>query len=68
MSESIRNVSAYIFSIFNPFACRMLIAIDTSDKPDVFAGAPIAVQLVGKHFKDEETVAAAELLSKIVQT
>lgn len=40
---------------------------NTIDKPDAFAGAPIAVQLVGKHFRDEETVAAADLLSKIVQ-
>lgn len=39
----------------------------TLDKPDAFAGAPIAMQLVGKHFRDEETVAAADLLAKIVQ-
>lgn len=38
------------------------------DVPDTFAGAPIGLQLVGKHFKDEETLAAAELVSKIVQS
>ncbi|KAM0544663.1 hypothetical protein ACHAPJ_011724 [Fusarium lateritium] len=35
--------------------------------PEVFVDAPLALQLVGKHFRDEETVAAAELLSKIIQ-
>lgn len=37
------------------------------DVPDKFAGAPITLQLVGKHFRDEQTLAAAELVSKIVQ-
>ncbi|KAK2027473.1 amidase [Colletotrichum zoysiae] len=32
-----------------------------------FEGAPIALQLAGKHFRDEETVAAADLISKIIQ-
>ncbi|KAI8670258.1 Amidase [Fusarium keratoplasticum] len=36
--------------------------------PETFANAPIALQLVGKHFRDEETVAATELVSKIVQS
>ncbi|KAM5377870.1 hypothetical protein ACJZ2D_004774 [Fusarium nematophilum] len=35
--------------------------------PETFSGAPIALQLVGKHFRDEETVAATELVSKIIQ-
>ncbi|CAI6097678.1 unnamed protein product [Clonostachys chloroleuca] len=35
--------------------------------PERFAGAPIALQIVGKHFQDEEIVAATELVSKIVQ-
>ncbi|KAF7550000.1 hypothetical protein G7046_g8158 [Stylonectria norvegica] len=35
--------------------------------PETFVGAPIALQLVGKHFRDEETVAATELVSRIVQ-
>lgn len=39
----------------------------SSDVPEKFAGAPIALQLVGKHFRDEQTLAAAELVSKIVQ-
>ncbi|KAK1959772.1 amidase [Colletotrichum sublineola] len=32
-----------------------------------FADAPIALQLAGKHFRDEETVAAVDLIAKIVQ-
>ncbi|KAL4904497.1 hypothetical protein BDW74DRAFT_25448 [Aspergillus multicolor] len=35
--------------------------------PETFVEAPIALQLVGKHFRDEETVAAAEVVSRIVQ-
>lgn len=38
-----------------------------ADVPETFVGAPIALQLVGKHFRDEETVAATDLVSKIVQ-
>lgn len=38
-----------------------------SDVPERFEGAPIALQLVGKHFRDEETLTAAELVSKIIQ-
>lgn len=37
------------------------------DVPEKFTGAPIALQLVGKHFRDEETVAAAGLVSEIIQ-
>ncbi|KAF5589021.1 general amidase [Fusarium subglutinans] len=29
--------------------------------------APLGLQIVGKHFRDEDTVAAAELVSKIIQ-
>ncbi|KIW11187.1 hypothetical protein PV08_10487 [Exophiala spinifera] len=35
--------------------------------PELYTGAPIALQVVGKHFRDEEVVAAADLISKIVQ-
>ncbi|KAK7906007.1 hypothetical protein LTR67_000732 [Exophiala xenobiotica] len=35
--------------------------------PDKFIGAPIALQVVGKHFRDEDTMAAAEMISKIIQ-
>ncbi|KAL3475281.1 amidase signature domain-containing protein [Aspergillus californicus] len=31
--------------------------------PERYLGAPIGLQLVGKHFKDEETLAAAKLIS-----
>ena len=37
------------------------------DVPNIFIGAPIGLQLVGKHFRDEETVAAADLVARIVQ-
>ncbi|RHZ52863.1 hypothetical protein CDV55_104739, partial [Aspergillus turcosus] len=36
-------------------------------RPERYEGAPIGLQLVGKHFKDEETLAAAGLVSDIVQ-
>ncbi|THC99202.1 hypothetical protein EYZ11_001290 [Aspergillus tanneri] len=35
--------------------------------PEKYEGAPIGLQLTGKHFKDEETLAAAGLISRIVQ-
>ncbi|KAF4124952.1 amidase [Geosmithia morbida] len=35
--------------------------------PEKFVGAPISLQLVGKHFRDEETLAATDLVSKIIQ-
>lgn len=38
-----------------------------ADVPEKFVGAPIGLQLVGKHFKDEETIAASELLAKLIQ-
>jgi Asp-tRNA(Asn)/Glu-tRNA(Gln) amidotransferase A subunit family amidase len=34
--------------------------------PERYVGAPIGLQLVGKHFKDEETLAAASLISTVV--
>ncbi|KAG9498372.1 hypothetical protein J7337_009177 [Fusarium musae] len=37
------------------------------DSPEEYAEAPLALQVVGKHFCDEDTVAAVELVSKIVQ-
>ncbi|KAJ9493840.1 hypothetical protein H2202_010695 [Exophiala xenobiotica] len=43
-------------------------SVDISvDIPDKFIGAPIALQVVGKHFRDEDTMAAAEMISKIIQ-
>ncbi|KAJ9197293.1 fatty-acid amide hydrolase [Paecilomyces variotii] len=36
--------------------------------PEKYAGAPIAVQLTGKHWHDEETVAAAKLITEIVRS
>ncbi|KAL4918643.1 amidase signature domain-containing protein [Aspergillus aurantiobrunneus] len=33
--------------------------------PERYVGAPIGLQLVGKHFKDEETLAAATLISNM---
>ncbi|EFX05773.1 fatty-acid amide hydrolase [Grosmannia clavigera kw1407] len=36
--------------------------------PEAYAGAPIGLQFVGKRFCDEETVAAALFVSKIVQS
>jgi amidase len=35
--------------------------------PERFAGAPIALQLTGKHFRDEEVLAAAKVVADIVQ-
>lgn len=63
MSGSTRNVSASAVEVVEH---RILSTIDIADEPTKFAGAPIALQLVGKHFRDEETIAAAELLSRVV--
>ncbi|KAL4803953.1 amidase signature domain-containing protein [Aspergillus unguis] len=35
--------------------------------PERYVGAPIGLQLVGKHFKDEETLAAASLVSSVLK-
>ncbi|KAL4738886.1 amidase signature domain-containing protein [Aspergillus similis] len=35
--------------------------------PERYVGAPIGLQLVGRHFKDEETLAAASLVSKALK-
>lgn len=35
--------------------------------PEKFEGAPISLQFTGKHFKDEETLAAAKIVSDIIQ-
>jgi Asp-tRNA(Asn)/Glu-tRNA(Gln) amidotransferase A subunit family amidase len=35
--------------------------------PERYVGAPIGLQLVGRHFKDEETLAAASLVSKVLK-
>lgn len=34
--------------------------------PERYEGAPVGLQLTGRHFKDEETLAAAVLISKAV--
>jgi Asp-tRNA(Asn)/Glu-tRNA(Gln) amidotransferase A subunit family amidase len=50
------------------FPARKGSSVDISvDIPDKFIGAPIALQVVGKHFRDEDTMAAAEMISKIIQ-
>jgi Asp-tRNA(Asn)/Glu-tRNA(Gln) amidotransferase A subunit family amidase len=38
-----------------------------TDDAATFEGAPIALQLTGKRYRDEEVVAAADVLSKIIQ-
>jgi Asp-tRNA(Asn)/Glu-tRNA(Gln) amidotransferase A subunit family amidase len=38
-----------------------------ADDAVTFEGAPIALQLTGKRYRDEEVVAAADVLSKIIQ-
>lgn len=43
---------------------RCLIAM--LDDPEIFVGAPLCLQLVGKHFQDEETLAAARIIEKII--
>ncbi|KAK5312773.1 hypothetical protein LTR93_011194 [Exophiala xenobiotica] len=35
--------------------------------PEVFAGMPICLQVVGKHFRDEETVAAARVIESVIK-
>ncbi|KAH8430289.1 uncharacterized protein LDX57_007957 [Aspergillus melleus] len=35
--------------------------------PERYEGAPVGLQLTGKHFKDEETLAAAGLISRVIQ-
>lgn len=50
------------------FSIELLIFTKKSDVPEAFVDAPIALQLAGKHFRDEETVAAADLVTKIIQS
>ena len=38
-----------------------------TDDPKTFEGAPIGLQVVGKHLRDEETVAAAKLIESILK-
>ena len=35
--------------------------------PERYEGAPIALQVAGRHFKDEETLAAAKILEEIIR-
>jgi Asp-tRNA(Asn)/Glu-tRNA(Gln) amidotransferase A subunit family amidase len=35
--------------------------------PERYEGAPIALQIAGRHFKDEETLAAAKLVEEIIK-
>ncbi|KAJ5778297.1 hypothetical protein N7520_001543 [Penicillium odoratum] len=35
--------------------------------PERYEGAPVALQVAGKHFKDEETLAAAKLIEEIIK-
>lgn len=36
------------------------------DDPKIFDGAPLCLQLVGKHFQDEEVIAAGRVIVEIV--
>lgn len=38
------------------------------DDPELFDGLPIALQLAGKRFKDEEVLAAVKLLANADKT
>ncbi|BAE65447.1 amidase signature domain-containing protein [Aspergillus flavus] len=35
--------------------------------PGRFVGAPVGLQVVGKHFKDEETIAAAKVVEEVIR-
>lgn len=59
--HSLTNVSNFD----NPVFIDVLIL--SQDDPKVFAGAPIGLQVVGKHLRDEETVAAARLIEQIIR-
>lgn len=38
------------------------------DDPKVFDGAPIGLQIVGKHLRDEEMLAAARVIEESIRT
>lgn len=40
---------------------------DLIDDPKLFSGAPVGLQVVGKHLRDEETVAAAKVIEAIIR-
>lgn len=44
-----------------------LTNMDGIDIAEDYTGAPIPLQLAGKHFRDEDTLAAAETVCKIIQ-
>lgn len=64
MSESTRNVSQSAFTLLRPCLTENP---QTKDTPEDFKDAPIALQLAGKHFRDEDTIAASEMVSRIIQ-
>lgn len=35
--------------------------------PERYEGAPVALQITGRHFKDEETLAAARLVEEVIK-
>lgn len=35
--------------------------------PERYEGAPVALQISGRHFKDEETLAAAKLVEEVIK-
>lgn len=35
--------------------------------PERYEGAPVALQIAGRHFKDEETLAAAQLVEEVIK-
>lgn len=58
-----RNVSV----LQKDLSLTRIVCSPETDSPEKHVDAPIALQVVGKHFRDEDTVAAAELISKIVR-
>lgn len=37
------------------------------DSPELFDGVPLALQLVGKHFQDEDLLRAAKLVEDVMR-
>jgi Asp-tRNA(Asn)/Glu-tRNA(Gln) amidotransferase A subunit family amidase len=38
------------------------------DKPEVFDGAPVAIQIVGRRLQEEKTLALAEYIGSLVDS
>lgn len=39
----------------------------TDTGPERYVGAPVALQVVGRHFRDEETLAAARFVEEVIK-